>query len=58
MPLSDFETQGQAGLPELVIEVLRPIPEALGIETCHVGNEDFAHEVIYGFPLLLAVGMH
>jgi hypothetical protein len=56
--LSDFEAQRQTSLAELIIEVLRPVPEALGIEVCHVGDEDLANEVIYGFPLFLAVGMH
>ena len=56
--LSDFKAQRQTGFPELIIEILRPIPEALRIEACHIGDEDFTDQAVYGFALLLAVGMH
>ncbi len=56
--LPNLKSQRQSGFAELVIKVLRPIPEALGIEACHVSHDNFAHQIVYRLALFLAVGMH
>lgn len=55
--LSNLIAKGQAGFAELIIEVLGPILEAIGVEIRHVGHDDLAHEFTDGFTLFLAVGM-